>query len=311
MRKTLLFILMTVCYISMFCQVSIDNFENGLEQWTYMYTIYPDYTGWEPHSGDGIKELDSVVVYEGDYSLRCADYNQLNGAIMCVNTQYSIDYGIYTAWLYMAPNTVINMSTDAHFYFQFKDINNFYLVTVYPADSDNPGIRLRKTVGGVSSLIEQSAPLTYFNHWYQLRINRTFEGYIIVSIYNPETDTETIAINTYDNDITKQGHIAVGSYSHTVYWDDIGFSGIVNETNNYNNNPTPIYPIPCKDYLCISETILPIAYEITGSSGQVLCKGNVTDNKINVSKLLPGVYFIRITEKDNSVSMYKFVKTNY
>ncbi len=281
----------------------IDNFENGISEWKHYYTVYPDYYGYELHDGNSILSLDNNYSFN-NFSLRLAPETDLYGAVKSINTQHYLDYGTYTAWFYMEPNTPSLMSTDAMFYFQYKDASTFYFVTFYPADSDNPGIILRKMINNNVQVICNSQAITYFNHWYKLIVERDANGRITISIYNPETNDTTIAIDCYDNDIVKAGNVGVGCFSSSVYWDDIGFdNNIYSYSETEKNNSLKLYPNPVSDILCyeLKENETPLNVQIISIDGKIV--KNIAPNKrsVNVSDLSKGLYILKI---ETAVSSY-------
>ncbi len=285
----------------------VDDFENGLSGWEYYYTVYPDYQGYELNDGDNIIGLDEFNCFD-DYSFRLDPVNEMSGAIRCINTNDKYDYGIYTAWLYMEPNNSQQMSTDALFYFQYKDENTFYFVTIYPADSDNPGIKLRKKTHGNVEVLASAQPLTYFNHWYELIIERYSTGQIIISVYNPETEETIVAIDYFDHDIQKEGYVGVGCFSNAVLWDDIGYDNMENVTNLRNKASCffNVFPNPASDVLCFVPEIDGVdELCIMSIDGKILKHLKSDNNEINISDMSEGIYLLRVRTR-NKVFLAKF-----
>ncbi|MET3037752.1 reprolysin-like metallopeptidase [Chryseobacterium sp. NRRL B-14859] len=74
-----------------------------------------------------------------------------------------------------------------------------------------------------------------------------------------------------------------------------------------NNNSIQIYPNPATDILNVSKVSSKAQYTITNMAGQIVMNGQITDNKISVSRLATGTYVISIEDKGN-VSNLKFIK---
>lgn len=68
-----------------------------------------------------------------------------------------------------------------------------------------------------------------------------------------------------------------------------------------------VYPNPAIDVLNVSKVSNNATYSIYNAAGQLVAKGNVSDNKVSVSKLQPGVYFISVDDK-GTVEKVKFIK---
>ena len=64
-------------------------------------------------------------------------------------------------------------------------------------------------------------------------------------------------------------------------------------------NPIQIYPNPAHDFLQVSGAGLGNRYRIFNQNGQLVLSGKISQNeeKIDVSNLLPGLYFISCDEK--------------
>ncbi|RNA63567.1 T9SS C-terminal target domain-containing protein [Chryseobacterium nematophagum] len=69
-----------------------------------------------------------------------------------------------------------------------------------------------------------------------------------------------------------------------------------------------LYPNPVSDVLRITKVSDKAAYKIYSSIGQLIMKGNVMSNQINVSELIKGEYVITIEEKGKDIFKSKFIK---
>lgn len=86
-----------------------------------------------------------------------------------------------------------------------------------------------------------------------------------------------------------------------------------NATNDLTNIHEPIaensdiliFPNPARNYISFSETIS--KGEIRSLDGKLLTN-SLSDNRLDISDLVPGLYFIRITDLNNKIQVVKMVK---
>ena len=78
-------------------------------------------------------------------------------------------------------------------------------------------------------------------------------------------------------------------------------------TQENNKLGLNIFPNPVNDVLNITKVSNNAAFTIYNVAGQFISKGKVTNNKVNVSSLAKGVYFIEVSEK-GATSKMKFIK---
>jgi len=78
-------------------------------------------------------------------------------------------------------------------------------------------------------------------------------------------------------------------------------------TQENNKLGVNIFPNPVNDVLNITKVSNNATFAIYNVAGQFISKGKVTNNKVNVSSLAKGVYFIEISEK-GATSKMKFIK---
>jgi hypothetical protein len=78
-------------------------------------------------------------------------------------------------------------------------------------------------------------------------------------------------------------------------------------TSEFSENNIQIFPNPAVDVLNITKVSNNATFAIYNVAGQFISKGKVTNNKVNVSSLAKGVYFIEISEK-GATSKMKFIK---
>ena len=68
-----------------------------------------------------------------------------------------------------------------------------------------------------------------------------------------------------------------------------------------------VYPNPAIDLLNITKVSDKATYKIVNMAGQVVAKGNIVDNKVQISQLTKGVYVIAV-DNGGEVSQVKFIK---
>ncbi|ATL75913.1 propanediol utilization protein [Chryseobacterium piperi] len=74
-----------------------------------------------------------------------------------------------------------------------------------------------------------------------------------------------------------------------------------------DNNSIQIYPNPTSDVLNVTKVSSKALFTITNMAGQIVMNGQITDNKISVSRLNTGAYLISIEDK-GKVFNSKFIK---
>ncbi|WP_412850727.1 reprolysin-like metallopeptidase [Chryseobacterium sp. PMSZPI] len=74
-----------------------------------------------------------------------------------------------------------------------------------------------------------------------------------------------------------------------------------------DNTSIQIYPNPTSDILNVTKVSPNAKFKITNMVGQTLMTGQITDNKISVSKLITGTYVISVEDK-GTTSNLKFIK---
>ncbi|PZU85709.1 MAG: hypothetical protein DI529_09515 [Chryseobacterium sp.] len=69
-----------------------------------------------------------------------------------------------------------------------------------------------------------------------------------------------------------------------------------------------IFPNPVQDFVNIESDKNFIAYEIIDNSGKLIFQKDFKSNKINISNLKTGVYFIKLKSLSNETNIVKFIK---
>ena len=76
---------------------------------------------------------------------------------------------------------------------------------------------------------------------------------------------------------------------------------------NANVTSVQVYPNPATDVLNVSKVSNNATYSIYNVAGQIVAKGKIADNKVQVAKLQAGVYIISVEDNGN-VEKVKFIK---
>jgi hypothetical protein len=294
-----LVILSIFCALTTKSQVLIDDFENGLDDWHFYYTVYPDYYGFEEISSNNIHSEVSTNNYHSENNSLFLYPNYFQGAVRSIKKDEKFHMGTYTAWFYINPNSY--NSTDGHFYFQYQDDSTFYLVKLYPQYSDNPGVSLTVSDNGDVTMIEKNETNqsgVIFSEWVKLIVERHDDFRVVVKIFNPQTNTEYELLDLYDETIVKEGYVGVGSYSNSVYWDDIGYENpMVNiEQPQIEAYQPSVYPNPANNMITIENAGRNFNYTIYDMQGRKILMGNNTEtNVISLQSVGIGLYIIEIT----------------
>lgn len=107
---------------------------------------------------------------------------------------------------------------------------------------------------------------------------------------------------------TNSGVVMVNQTAFNGSYDAYAFSlGTLLATEDAKKINLQIFPNPASDILNITQVSSSANYNIYNASGQLVSKGNISNNKVNVSKLPKGIYFIEVQEKGQS-SKVKFIK---
>ena len=75
------------------------------------------------------------------------------------------------------------------------------------------------------------------------------------------------------------------------------------EDNISSNNL--IYPNPTNDFLNFSTNNIDLKYQIISVTGVIVKKGIIVNQKINISQLKDGIYFVKVTDKLSNIKYYR------
>jgi len=81
----------------------------------------------------------------------------------------------------------------------------------------------------------------------------------------------------------------------------------ISKVNDGRINEPYIAPNPSKDNFQIFNTEFNNEYQIYSTNGQLIMTGMIGDGIIEIEELIPGVYFLKISNSEENYSL-KFVK---
>lgn len=180
-----------------FSQVFFDGFEAG------------DLSAWMILRGEADLVVDPVV--EGDQACRIYGDSVTFEAAM-IHRTFQNSYGTYA---YRTRGD--SEDSDADFYFQYIDDNNYYQLSHKPEDTDNSEFLLFKLVNGDYTELYQGPPVAARGEWLDILIERTCTGEIRVY-----ADGQLI-IDILDIEIMDPGSIGFRAWSRFSYFDSIAF----------------------------------------------------------------------------------------
>jgi len=143
-------------------------------------------------------------------------------------------------------------------------------------------------------------------------------GTFFIGFHQNTNTTLNVGVDRNTNASNKIYYNATGIWStspyagslmmHPVFGSTADFVGVTE--NTISENSYTVYPNPARDILCIRSggTIAhKTFYSITDIYGRMVIENQPsTDDKIDVSTLTNGVYFLKIVS-DSSVSINKFI----
>lgn len=194
------FILLFLLGSRMLC--SQDFFE-GFEQ--------SDLSEWEVLRGEALLVNDPVVEGSQSLQLGSADVNIPESII--IHRTFSEDFGMYTF-----NARADGIDSDADFYFHFLDLDNYYILSNKPLNTDNPEFSLWKVVQGQFTELVTLPAVVGTAEWASTSVERTCQGGIIVRVDDVEV------INILDDDLMMPGTIGFRSWGQFSYFDSLSYT---------------------------------------------------------------------------------------
>ncbi|NIF03871.1 T9SS type A sorting domain-containing protein [Chryseobacterium sp. Tr-659] len=112
----------------------------------------------------------------------------------------------------------------------------------------------------------------------------------------------------YYNITTQSGTILISGGSFTTSQRKVMKPQVLSTSEvNKKDNTFGIYPNPVNDILNITKVSAKATFEIHNTVGQLVKKGSIENNKVNVGELVKGNYIITVKDNNNSEN-FKFIK---
>ena len=85
----------------------------------------------------------------------------------------------------------------------------------------------------------------------------------------------------------------------------------LNTEEELNSPNYIIYPNPTNDFFHFSTDILNLKYQIIAVTGEIIKEGVITNQKINISQLKSGIYFVKVADEKSDIKYHtKLIKNN-
>lgn len=198
--------------------------------------------------------------------------------------------------------------------------------TNYAADPTRL-VRLAKGTNNNTISVTKAWPGTKWNDavtvWIDFDRSGTYEAgeQIISTVPNqitPVTEVFSVPANAYSGSQTVGMRVALrfntnqtnpcGTYTYGEVEDyAVLISPTLGVSDSASAQAVQVYPNPAIDLLNITKVSDKATYTILNMAGQVVSKGKVISNKVQVSQLVKGVYIISI-DNGGEVSQVKFIK---
>jgi len=94
-------------------------------------------------------------------------------------------------------------------------------------------------------------------------------------------------------------------YGNTNYYENISPSGVEEKTNG---SGITVFPNPCNEVISIENIENNSVIVITDETGRIVKSVIKTSENIDVGQLKGGIYFIKVTNQNGTVSVQKFIK---
>jgi hypothetical protein len=129
------------------------------------------------------------------------------------------------------------------------------------------------------------------------------------SYLNCQDSTETIIMNVVGNSHTWHASATNEFWKFLRKYNKCAGVVTTGVSNIQKNEKLEIYPNPANTILFIKTEDNSLSqYQIFNSIGQVMKKGKLTENSVDVSGLPKGIYFIQLNVKNGQMFNSKFIK---
>lgn len=126
--------------------------------------------------------------------------------------------------------------------------------------------------------------------------------------YSPGFSIMQGSVNLNSRTIFGNINNASGTVQHRLATMGFDMDGAMSVREITSVSDVTLYPNPAEDVLHFTRVSDDAQYSLHNPAGQLVAKGKVTDRRIDVNMLRPGVYFITVSEKGETVLNAKFIK---
>lgn len=121
--------------------------------------------------------------------------------------------------------------------------------------------------------------------------------------------------DAYADGLTDGGYVTLSTNGQTIYtastdiesYGSKAFTSVVLSTNEAKADHFSVYPNPASDELNITKVSNKATYEIHNVVGQLVKSGEISNNKVRISELVKGTYFLMVKDGNLSENI-KFIK---
>ncbi|MBW8521800.1 S8 family serine peptidase [Chryseobacterium chendengshani] len=113
---------------------------------------------------------------------------------------------------------------------------------------------------------------------------------------------------TYTISVTHKGTLSGGNQNFSLIVTSDNLSTLSTSEVNKMDNEVNFYPNPAKDFITIGEKEPNLVISIYDASGKFVLSDKNADNKINISRLVKGMYFANYTTSKGIKKNFKFTK---
>jgi hypothetical protein len=217
--------------------------------------------------------LDSTVNTYSAVSADGLNYTFETSARVDVQSNRLIDPAVIyfnNSWHYHSP---IGAPQDGAYHYLSNNGLNFSAVSNVPSDAQH------NWTGNF--VVEDSSELRFYGSgamiWYNSSPNGgVWNGYVNTNVQGGDPTVVKLGENNY----------------MMIYVGPSNFTSV----NNVQYNQSIIYPNPADDFIQI-ENVTSVEFEIYNMAGQLIQKDLIIDNRINITSLAKGIYFIKIANQ--------------
>jgi hypothetical protein len=154
---------------------------------------------------------------------------------------------------------------------------------------------------------------------YSISIKRVDNGAVVLSYSNSNISTIRLGVNGADNDFIRPKWGIYRSIldkaslrDDSIRFSDLSITEATLGTDDFSssNNDVVLYPNPVHDYLEISEKTRSnyTTIQILDANGKLILSQQLLSNKVNLSNLSTGLYFVKFIGRESESKAIKMVK---